>query len=108
MDLGGADGGRLAGAFGSGWAMAAASFTALGAFLWKILSKAKDDQIKLLIKRIEHLEAALSDEREQCRRSMDALNDRIRVLEALTLGGVRQAAQAAISEERIDRRRSAD
>lgn len=84
--------------FGAGWGAAATLFTAIGAFLWRVIGKAKAAQVKTLMHRITHLERDLDEERALCRRDIQSLNDQIRVLEAMTLGSVRQQAQAAISE----------
>lgn len=84
--------------FGQGWAAATALFTALGAFLWKVVGGAKAAQIRTLEQRIVHLESDRDSEREQCRRDIAALNTRINVLEALTLGAVSQASPASSSE----------
>ena len=111
-DTGGIDGTS----FGAGYAAASASLTGLGAWLWRILGRSKDEQIALLIKRIEHLEKdyerqqeqferTLSDDRARCDRHINGLNDRIRLLESMTLGGVRQATQRAVSEIRTQQDR---
>lgn len=97
-ETGGIDGAS----FGAGWAASSAFLSGLGAWLWRVLSKAKDDQIATLIKRIEHLERDQVEERDRCQRHIDALNVRIATLEAMTLGAVRQSAQTAISEIRTE------
>lgn len=73
VDFGGVDGGRLAQAFAAGWSIAAAFFLTAGAALWKILSGAKEAQIKTLIDRIRNLENDLAEERETCRNRISAL-----------------------------------
>lgn len=90
-----------ASSFGAGWMAAAGIFTVIGMFLRKIILKAKDEQITMLIKRIEHLEGDNLADRDYCQRRIDALNARIAILEAMTLGAIRQHTQAAISEVRI-------
>lgn len=91
-------GGKLALAFAAGCSLTFLFCVGLGRWLMGQLVKAKDDQMALLIKRIEHLEQDRAEEREDHARQIAALNDRIRVLEALTIGQVRGATQAAISE----------
>lgn len=121
-DTGGID----AASYGAGWASAAALFAAAGAWIRRILIKAKDDQIATLIaakneqiatlvSRIEHLERHLDDqrkaferaqieERTRCDRQIDALNIRITQLEAMTVGAVRRGdVQSVISEIRTER-----
>lgn len=90
-----------ASSFGAGWMAAAGIFTAIGMFLRKVVMKVKDEEITLLIKRIEHLEGDNLADRDYCQRRIDALNARIAILEAMTLGSIRQQTQAAISEVRI-------
>ncbi|MPT48242.1 MAG: hypothetical protein E2598_07440 [Sphingobium sp.] len=101
IDYLGPHGGALSMAFGAGCAAASAFWAVIGRWLFPRLEKGWKAEKALLIKRIEHLEADLEEERHICRRDMSALNDRIRILEAMTLGGVRQQAQAAISEMRV-------
>lgn len=99
IDYTGAHGGQLAMAFAAGWVACAAICTALGAFLWKILGKAKDEQIASLIKTIEKNE-------ERCAETIDALSNRVQQLETLLLihssGPLRQDLQKAISEQRVE------
>ncbi|WP_157784791.1 hypothetical protein [Sphingobium xenophagum] len=99
IDYTGAHGGELAMAFGAGWAACAALCAALGAFMWKILGKAKDEQIASLIKTIEKNE-------ERCAETIDALSNRVQQLETLLLihssGPLRQDLQKAISEQRVE------
>lgn len=99
-DTGGIDGAS----FGAGWAASTAFLSGLGAWLWRVLGKAKDDQIATLVKRIEHLEHDQAEERDRCQRHIDGLNTRIAILEAMTLGGVRQQVQGAVSEIRTEMR----
>mgnify|MGYP001765314846 CR=1 FL=1 len=110
-DTGGIDGTS----FGAGWGAATTFYSALGAFLWRILGGAKNEQIKTLVSRITHLEAdmaaerkkfedTLDDERRRCDAQILGLTDRVKVLEAMTLGAVRQDVQAAISEQRLESR----
>lgn len=79
--------------FASGWTTAAAFFTAIGVFVRKIIMKAtsdqlaaKDEEISLLIKRVEHLERDNAVDHARCESRIDTLNTRIAVLEAMTLG----------------------
>lgn len=99
IDYTGAHGGQLALAFGAGWAACATLCMALGAFLWKILGKAKDEQIASLIKTIEKNE-------ERCAETIDALSNRVQQLETILFmhssGPLRQDLQKAISEQRVE------
>jgi hypothetical protein len=65
------------------------------AFLWKVLGKAKDEQIASLTKTIEKNE-------ERCAETVGALSDRVKQLETLLLlhgpGDLRQDLQRALAE----------
>lgn len=98
IDYLGAEGGRLAMAFGSG-AGAAWTFSVLvGATIWRLVEKVRQN-------RIAELEKSLALETERCREMESRLTNRIMVLESILLqhggGPLRQAMQAAISELRI-------
>lgn len=99
IDYTGAHGGQMAVAFGAGWTACAALCAMLGTFLWKILGKAKDEQIASLIKTIEKNE-------ERCAETIDALQRRIAALELILFthssGPLRQDLQKAISEQRVE------
>lgn len=103
IDYLGPHGGALSMAFGAGCAAASAFWALVGRWIWPRFEKLQDAQKHLLIKRIEHLEADLEEERQICRRDMAGLQNRIVALEALLTGNVRQQVQAAISEIRVER-----
>lgn len=101
MDLLGADGGRIAAAFASGWAACMALCTALGAFLWSQLGKAKDEQIASLKAQMEANEA-------RCGETVAALSNRVVQLETmLWMHGpqqIRAQVQAVVSEQHLEMR----
>lgn len=98
LDYSGQHGGQLAMAFGAGWAACFTICTALGAFLWSILGKAKDA-------RIAELEGTIEEDRERCALMEARLVQRIQQLEGFVLamspGHLRQEIQQAISEQRV-------
>ena len=95
IDYTGQHGGQLAMAFAAGWSACTVICTGLGAFLWKVLGKAKDEQIASLTKTIEKNE-------ERCAETVGALSDRVKQLETLLLlhgpGDLRQDLQRALAE----------
>lgn len=95
LDYTGAHGGQLGVAFAAGWAACMALSMALGAFLWKILGQAKDEQIASLTKTIEKNE-------DRCAETIGALTDRVKQLETLLLlhgpGDLRQDLQRALAD----------
>lgn len=99
IDLGGAEGGRMAAAFAAGVMFA----VGVCRWIWAILRKAKDDQIAMLAKRVEHLEADRADDRRRCDEQNAALQHRVIGLEALLTGMDRQQTQLAISEIRMEK-----
>lgn len=102
-DFLGEHGGRLAMAFGAGWAACFALCTALGAFLWNILGKAKDDTIA-------DLKATIASNEERCEARDTAQQTRILQLETmLWMHGpqaLRAEIQAVVSEQHLEMRRA--
>lgn len=96
----GADGGRLAMSFASGCIATFAFMSTVGAFIWGLVGKHKQD-------RIDQLAADLAAEKTRCTQMENRLVSRIEQLETVllfeTVGKIRQDAQISISEihERI-------
>ena len=106
--------------FAAGWGSAAAIFTAIGAFVRRIIIKAKDGEITTLIQRIQHLEEQQKEERKDCserldhmerlqseerqrwQRQYDDMSFRIRTLESGSFGEMRKQVQGVVSEIRKD------
>lgn len=103
LDYTGEHGGQLAMAFAAGWGACMAACTALGAFLWKILGKAKDEQIASLLKTIEKNE-------DRCAETIDVLTTRVVQLETmLWMHGpqqLRAQMQAVVSEQHQEMRQA--
>lgn len=101
IDYTGSQGGLLALAFAAG-CVACFSFCALiGGFMWKILGKAKDDEIA-------RLNRAAQEHHERCTEMETRLVARIQNLEGalLSAGLLRQQVQGVISEHRLETDRS--
>jgi uncharacterized small protein (DUF1192 family) len=107
IDLFGADGGRMAFSYALG------CVTTFGGMvpLWKMFGVARIDELKDEVKRLEAARAEdkrdHDDERrrdrEECRQETQELRMQIERLQAVLMGhsALRQAMQAAISEERV-------
>lgn len=85
-------------AFAAGWAACFTICAALGAFLWSILGKAKDDTIASLTKAMETNEA-------RCAETIGGLSTRVQQLETLLLlhgpGDLKQELSKALAEIRV-------
>ena len=96
-DFLGADGGRLAMAFAAGCVATFTFVTGIGAFIWNLVGKTRQDQI-------ERLSADLKAEQARCAEMEARLVARIEQLETILLfeavGNVRQGAAVAIAELR--------
>lgn len=101
IDLGGEDGGRLAGAFAAGCVAAFTFLSLIGKFLWSLIGKTKDDEIG-------RLKVELDADRERCAAMEVRLVQRIQQLEGFIIamapmgGALRQDIQKAISETRVE------
>lgn len=95
----GAEGGRLAAAFGVGCVACFGFCLAIGKLLWSVLGKAKDD-------RIAQLESSMAADRAQCAAMETRLTQRIQQLEGFVLavspGHLRQEIQKALSEQHVE------
>ncbi len=110
----GSHGGEVAAAFGTGCVATAGVLVAAGKWIWETFG---DKRIKQLEAELASVKQGRSDDaiehrhqrerdREDCRRETEDLNRRIVQLEAILFaqgGMIRNDAQAAISEERIER-----
>lgn len=98
LDYFGPDGGRLAMAFGTGWAACFAIMIALGGFVWRFFGKA----------RIEQLEKDRAADNAKCAADLQRERERINDLELLLFmhgpGELRAAMQGAMSEQSLIQR----
>jgi hypothetical protein len=97
IDYTGAQGGMLAMAFAGGVTFATTILLAAGAFIWKVFGES----------RIKELQTAREQDNARCAAETKELRDRILQLETMLMlhgpQALRQAMQAVISEERVDR-----
>lgn len=98
IDFTGADGGRLAMAFGAGCLATFGFLIMIGRWLWGLIGKAKDDEIA-------RMKIAMEEDRKRCADMETRLVQRVQTLEGFILsmapGNLRQDFQRVISEQRL-------
>jgi hypothetical protein len=106
QELGGANGGAIAGAAMLAWAGATAFWMGVGAVIWRLFF---EPRIKAMQKQLDEErdrnKEAMAEERHRCDEEIQTLRDRVKQLELLLLlhgpQALRQSMQAALSEQHV-------